>query len=173
MHVRFASGILEKSSLQTCCFKSIPGTIRGGPCLEWGTSTPAACGVSPFFAASAFLKRGLGQKAQKAQPLQKDAAGSAPPGEGLGSEDTAACTRAGGGCHRRRCSAVLGDARLHWAAHRGFRCSPSGRLRGVQDERGMRWEGFIPAACGFSKEIYWKCHPRLPGQTLFCFLRAA
>lgn len=37
----------------------------------------------------------------------------------------------------------------------------------------MLREGFMPAAGAFSEEIYWKCHPRLPGQTFFASSEAA
>lgn len=123
--------------------------------------------VLPFFPASGFLKRGVGQKAQKAQPLE----GTLPsllcqlrPWEGHGS-------RAGAGCQPPEVAHPGGQEGA--AALAGTRYSPSGRLEGVQGGRGMHREGFIPAACAFSKEIYWKCHPRLPGQTFFSFLRAA
>lgn len=52
-------------------------------------------------------------------------------------------------------------------------CSQSGHLEGIQGGRGMHREGFIPAVCAISKEIYGKYHPWFPGQMLFCFLRAA
>lgn len=59
------------------------------------------------------------------------------------------------------------------AALTGTRCSSPGSVEGIQGSREMQREGFIPAACASCEKIYWKCHPRLPGQTHVSFLRAA
>jgi len=38
------------------------------------------------------------------------------------------------------------------AGPRETRCSPGGRLAAMQGGRGRHWEGFVPAACAFSRK---------------------